>query len=97
MTGHDTGAQDLAGIDVRSGVNDRGEPFCTVVARPAKGRLVLGQLAPAEVRAMALQWLEVAEAAEQDAATLRCIRRIKLPDELAGAIIVELRESRGAA
>ena len=87
-------ADDLAGIDIRNGVNEAGEPFLTVVATAAGGRMLLGQLTPSEVRAMALAWLEGAEAAEQDAATLRCIRRLELPDALAGAIIADLRDHR---
>lgn len=85
---------DLVSIDVRSGVNERGEGFLTVVATAGNGRMILGQLDPATVRRMAMDWLESAEAAEQDAAVLRCIRRLELPDELAGAIVTELRNSR---
>lgn len=86
---------DLASIDVRSGVNEQGDGFVTVVARGQRDdRVLLGQLTPIEVRAMALAWLESAEAAEQDAAVLRCIRKLGLPDELAGAVVAELRDSR---
>jgi hypothetical protein len=85
---------DLRSIDVRSGVNERGEPFLTVVARAEGGSMIMGQLDPEEVRQMALAWLGAAEAAEQDAAVLRCVRKLELPDELAAAVIVELRNSR---
>jgi hypothetical protein len=85
---------DLESIDVRSGVNERGEPFLTVVAMAAGGRMILGQLEPPEVRLMAMAWLEAAEAAEQDAAVLRCVRKLELPEELAGAVVAELRNSR---
>ena len=85
---------DLRGIDVRSGVNERGEGFLTVIATAGDGRMILGQLDPATVRRMAMDWLEAAEAAEQDAAVLRCVRKLELPDELAGAVIAELRDSR---
>jgi hypothetical protein len=88
---------DLAGIEVRSGVNDDGEAFCTVVAKTKGGRMLLGQLEPSELRALALQWLETAEAAEQDAALLRCCRKLELPDEFAGAVMTELRNSRGGS
>lgn len=54
---------ELKGIELRSGVNDKLEGFCTVVVN---GGDLLGQLTPDEVRAMALQWLEVAEAAHMD-------------------------------
>ena len=56
--------------------------------------MTLGQLTPDEARTMALHWLEVAEAADQDAAVVRLIRKMELPDELAGAIVTELREGR---
>jgi hypothetical protein len=85
---------DLENIEVRNGVNEKGEGFCSIICRTTSGELVPGQLSPAEVRAMALQWLEVAEAAEQDAAVLRLIRKLELPDDLAGLIITELRDGR---
>jgi len=85
---------DLRSIDVTSGVNEEGEGFCTVAASSPDGTILVGQLSPAEVRAMALAWLESAEAAEQDAAVLRCTRKLELPDQLAGAIVTELRQSR---
>lgn len=87
-------ADDLVSIDVRSGVNERGEGFCTIVATTGDGRMILGQLDPTTVRRMAMDWLESAEAAEQDAAVLRCVRKLELPDELAGAVVAELRNSR---
>jgi hypothetical protein len=76
-------------------VNERGEPFLSVVAVTEGGRFIAGQLDPNEARQMALAWLAAAEAAEQDAAVLRCIRKLELPDELAGAVVIELRNSRG--
>lgn len=85
---------DLAGIFITNGVNEAGEPFLTVACHTSGGRITLGQLGPAEVRRMALNWLGAAEAAEQDAAVLRCIRKLELPDVLAGAVITELRQSR---
>lgn len=88
-------SDDLASIDVRSGVNEQGEGFCTVVATSQSGRMLLGQITSDEVRKLAMHWLEVAEAADQDAAVLRCMRKLELPDQLAGAVIAELRNSRG--
>lgn len=84
----------LAAVNVSSGVNEHGEGFLTVAASSADGTILIGQLSPTEVRGMALQWLEIAEAAEQDAAVLRCIRKLQLPDKLAGAVIQELRSGR---
>jgi hypothetical protein len=85
---------DLARIDMVSGVNERGAGFVTVSATSKDRQVMLGQLDPSECRAHGLRYLEVAEAAEQDAAVLRVIRTIGLPDELAGAVVVELRKMR---
>jgi hypothetical protein len=86
---------DLANVYVTSGVNEAGEPFLTVAAHSRTGGVILvGRLDPAEVRATALAWLSSAEAAEQDAAVLRTVRHLELPDGFASAIIGELRASR---
>lgn len=86
---------DLASINVTSGVNERREPFLTVAATNGDGTtILLGQLDPTTVRRMAMDWLASAEAAEQDAAVLRIVRKLELPDELAGAVVHELRNSR---
>lgn len=85
---------ELRSIDLTSGVNEAGEGFITIAASADTGTILLGQLSPNEVRTMALHWLEVAEAADQDAAVLRCIRTLELPVELAAAIVTHLRASR---
>jgi ABC-type uncharacterized transport system YnjBCD permease subunit len=85
---------DLVSINVSSGVNERGEGFCSVSAVDSDGRILLGQLDPATMRVQAMQWLEAAEAAEHEAALLRVIRNLELPDQLAAAVIVELRNGR---
>jgi hypothetical protein len=84
----------LTDIVITSGVNERGEAFCTVAAHGEGGVILLGQLPPDEVRQHAMAYLTAAEAADQDAAVLRVIRKIGMPDNLAGAVITELRESR---
>lgn len=83
-------------IDLTPGVNEAGEGFVTVAASSPSGTILIGQLPPDEVRTMALHWLEVAEAADQDAAVLRTIRKLELPEpeKLASMIITELRKSR---
>lgn len=86
---------DLAHINIENGVNEQGQPFLSVTAISTKGEMMLGQLSPDEVRNHALAYLEAAEAAEQDAAVLRVVRNLGLPDEMAGAVIIELRNSRG--
>jgi len=85
---------DLVEIHVASGVNEAGAGFCTITARGGGGRILIGQLDPETVRTMALDWLGAAEAAEQDAAVLRVVRKLGLPDDLAGAVIAELRDTR---
>jgi hypothetical protein len=92
---------DLAGIDVEDGVSAHdGLPFCLVRATAATGDVLVGQLRPAEVRAMALQWLEAAEAATADAAVahMLAVANAELPDdqrqELVGSALVFLRATR---
>lgn len=85
---------DVESINITSGVNDKGEGFCSISVVTEDKRIFLGQLSPSEVRNMALAWLESAEAADQDAAVLRCIRKLELPDQLGAMVIVELRNSR---
>jgi hypothetical protein len=87
-------ADDIANIECRSGVNDRDQGFITVVVVTGDERMLLGQLDPATARQLGMQFLEVAEAAEQDAAVMRVIHKLELPEELAGAVIAELRDSR---
>jgi hypothetical protein len=88
------GDDDLSNVEISSGVNHEGKPFCTIVCQTMSKRLIIGQLDPDEVRRMALQWLETAEAADQDAAVLRVMRKMNLPDDLAAVIVAELRDSR---
>jgi hypothetical protein len=87
---------DLAQITMTAGVNNDGDPFVTVAATSKDRKVMLAQLDPDEVRGHALIYLEVAEAAQQDAAVLRVIRRLDLPDGLAGAVVMELRKMRAA-
>jgi hypothetical protein len=93
---------DLANIEIRSGVNEDGEPFCTVVATSSDGRIMLGQMTPDEVRQHGLGYLEAAEGADQDAAVLRVMRRLGQGGDLghdgaeqfAAAVVMELRGMR---
>jgi hypothetical protein len=87
--------KDLESIFITSGVNEEGNGFLTVAAHSTKREIMVGQLDPETVRSMAMDWLGAAEAAEQDAAVLRVMRRLELPDQVAGLVITELRESRG--
>lgn len=88
---------ELVDVFVESGVNERGLGFCTLrAAGSADGREVrlLGQLSPDELREHAHGLLQAATAAEHDAAMLRVVRKLGLPEELAGHVITELRRSR---
>ena len=84
----------LVSIDVRSGVNEAGEGFCTVIAHGQNGRMMLGQLDPETVRTMALDWLGAAEAAETDAIVFRLLREVGLPDEVVGNFVAKMRAER---
>jgi hypothetical protein len=84
----------LSNIFMTSGVNEKGEGFITIAAHGDDGTILIGQMSPDEVRKHALAYLESAEAADQDAAVLRIIQKLELPEQLAGMIIGELRENR---
>lgn len=85
---------ELRSVDLTNGVNEHGNGFVTVAASSRDGTILIGQLTPDEVRKMALQWLEVAEAADQDAAVLRTTRKLGIDDNLAALLVLELRKSR---
>lgn len=83
---------DLKHIEIRSGVNDKLKGFCTVVVN---GGDLLGQLTPEEVRAMALAWLEAAEAAHTDEVLMKVLME-EAEFELKHALsfLVMMREAR---
>lgn len=95
---------DLDSIDFESGVAEDGRGFVKIrAAGTHDGRAVvlLGQLDPSEVEAHALAYMQAAEAARQDAAVLRTLRRVlggspaaQYADMVAGEVIVELRKGR---
>jgi hypothetical protein len=88
---------DLVSIDVRSGVNEKGEGFCTIVASGGDGRMLLGQMPPALIRKIALDYFEAAEAAETDAIVYRLLRdKFDLPIAAVGAFVTAMREERDA-
>lgn len=86
--------ESLSNIFMTSGVNESGEGFVTIAAHGDDGTILMGQLSPNEMRKHAMGYLEAAEAAEQDAAVLRIVRKLELPEQLAGMVITELRNSR---
>lgn len=85
---------DATFIEVGSGVSlFTHEPFCTIIV---DGRQA-GQMSPAEVRAMALAWLEAAEAAESDAlvyAVMTDPEGIAGTEEHAAVFVGEMRRRR---
>jgi hypothetical protein len=85
---------DLTNIYLTSGVNEAAEPFVTVSAHGSNGTILVGQMTPAEVRAHALGYLEVAEAADQDAAVLAVVRDLGVDEAMAALIVNELRKRR---
>lgn len=86
---------DVTGIEIRSGVNEDGVGFNTVVVTTEDGRMMLGQLDPATVRTMALDWLGAAEAAETDAIVYRLLRdRFGLDFPVIGMFVANMRELR---
>ena len=89
---------DLSGINIESGVAARsGEPFLSISAEgEVDGEAVslVGQLSPAEIRTMALHWLEAAEAAETDAGLLAHMTELGLPFDAVQHFVLALRARR---
>lgn len=89
----------LVGIDVVSGTAQDGPTeyrgFVTIRAEAEDGSFMSGQLSPGEVRAMALQFLEAAEAADQDAIVFKLMtREMDVPVEVVGAFVMSMRRER---
>lgn len=91
----------LTEIIVSNGVNKESNPFITIefhgVNEEGEKYVLMGQMTPDESRDQGHQFLEVAEAADQDAATFKVCMEILDPDagkQMAGAIIRKLRSMR---
>lgn len=85
---------DLASIEVVSGVNDAGDGFVTVTAIDKNRGMMLGQLPPETMRELGMHFLQVAEAAETDAIVYRLLERIGLEKEIIGAFVNDMRNAR---
>ena len=85
---------DLKDIFISSGVNDQLEGFCTV---SINGGNLLGQLTPEEVRALAMQWLRAAEAAESDSLVFRVAGSFGLGPKHAAVMVTEMRKLRSGS
>jgi hypothetical protein len=71
--------------------------FVTITAESGNDDVMTGQLDPGEVRDLAMQFLEVAEAAEQDRIVMTMLTRdVGLPVEVAINFIAKMREERKA-
>lgn len=69
--------------------------FVTVRAQAEDGSWMAGQLTPTEIRQMAMQFLEAAEAAEQDAMVFRVlVRNVGAPTEVAAQVVMDMRRER---
>lgn len=92
-------ARGLKGVSCFSGTAQDGPAefrgFVTIHAEAEDGDVLVGQLSPAEVRTLALQYLSVAEAAEQDAIVFTVLVRDVgvLPETVAG-IVRSMRDER---
>lgn len=93
----------LTNVEVTSGTADDVEEgkhtyrgFVTVRAVAEDGSIMAGQLDPAEVRQMAMQFLECAEAAEQDALVFKVMtREVGVPAEAVAGLVMAMRKERG--
>ena len=90
---------DLDRIEVISGTAEdpdgsfRG--FVTIRARASDGSFMAGQLDPDELRSLALNFLEVAEAADQDAMVFRVMtRNVGVPPSVAAHLVRDMRTAR---
>jgi hypothetical protein len=89
---------DLAQINVEAGVSlFTHKPFCRIEIKDDKGAVnVVGQLDPDAVRALAMQWIEAACAAEHDALLMNfMLDTVGMEDETVGHMLLEMRRLRG--
>lgn len=69
--------------------------FVTISCQDTKGNVFTGQSDPVEIRAMALKWLECAEAADQDRIVMTMLTRdLDIPAQHAAGFIRQMREER---
>lgn len=94
MAEHDESMRGLHAVQATGGVAHSGRPFVTITARVHEGIVVVAQVGTDEVRRIAHDWIEVAESADQDAATLAVTRALGLPDKLASLVVQEMRTAR---
>lgn len=89
----------LVNVEVVTGTAEDGpgsyRGFVTVRAVAADGSHMAGQLDPGELRSMALQFLEAAEAAESDAIVMTLLTRdVNLDRDAAAHFVLRMRGER---
>jgi hypothetical protein len=88
----------LVDIEVVSGLAERESEyrgFLTIRATAEDGSFMSGQLDPSEVRKMALNFLQAADAATSDAVVMNMLTgKIGLPANAAGRFIGDMRTER---
>jgi hypothetical protein len=88
-------SDDITAIDVHSGVNEKGEAFVTIVITTEDKKFLMGQVNPKELREIALQFLEAAEAAETDSIVYRLLRdKFGLDIEVVAGFVADMRDLR---
>lgn len=86
---------ELDGIEMVSGMTEDRKPFVTISATDTDGNRMVGQLPPAEVRAHAMAYHEVAEAAEMDSMVARFLMdKLDVTLDIAAQIVGDLRHYR---
>lgn len=68
--------------------------FVTIRAVAGDGSVLLGQLSPDECRAMAMGFLQTAEAADQDRIVMGMLIRLGLRADTAANFILDMRKER---
>jgi hypothetical protein len=89
----------LEGITTVSGLAQDGpgkfRGFVQVQAQGTDGTYLTGQVSPAEMRQMALHWLEIAEAADQDRIVMTMLTRdVGIDEDTAAGFIMSMRNER---
>jgi 16S rRNA G527 N7-methylase RsmG len=88
----------LTNVEVVSGTAKDGPEeyrgFVTVRAVAEDGSVMAGQLPPDELRGMALNFLSVAEAAEQDAMVMKVLTKTGVEEDAAALVITMMRGER---
>jgi hypothetical protein len=81
-------ADDLV-LSIEAAVQDSGRPTCLLTWGDRRGHLT-----PGEVRALALSWLEAADAAENDATVLQVLEDLRVSAEIRQLLMAGLQERR---